>query len=346
MLASLPETLRTLAQSLGFARMGVARAEAFGVEADRLRAWLSDGRHGDMKWMAQTAEVRADVTHEGMLPSARSVIVLATPYARDAGRVGPAPGRVARYARGRDYHNVLHKRAKKLAALLRENGHAARISVDSMPVYERAWAERAGLGFIGKNACLIIPGLGSHVLLTAIVTSAELPASERMGERCGTCTLCLDACPTRAFKAARELDARRCISYLTIETRDSIPEELRPEMGDWIFGCDACQDVCPYNKTALPPEGATAPFAASERWQRVDAEGLLQMDAEAFAAFAHASPIQRPGRVGMARNAALVLGNSRDKRHLPVLRDVAQRDSSEVVREAAAWAAARLERQT
>lgn len=341
-LTSLLDSLREKAGLLGFARFGVARVAPLDLEGERLQAWLADGRHGDMAWMADTAAVRRDVTHEGMLPSALSVIVLATPYARSPERVGPDPGRVARYARGRDYHNVLNRRAKKLAVMLREAGHQARVSVDSMPVFERAWAERAGLGFIGKNACLIIPGLGSHVLLSAIVTSAELPADERMAERCGACRLCLDGCPTNAFVAQRELDARRCISYLTIETRDAIPTDLRPAMGDWMFGCDVCQDVCPYNKTALPPESMTEPFAADARWARVDAEALLRLDEAAFREYAHASPIQRPGRVGMARNAAIVLGNRGEKRHLPVLQEAAANDSSDVVRDAAAWAASQI----
>jgi epoxyqueuosine reductase len=208
---------------------------------------------------------------------------------------------------------------------------------------ERAWAERAGLGFLGKNACLIIPGLGSHVVLATVLTSAELAPDAPQPERCGACTLCLDACPTRAFVAARELDARRCISYLTIEASGPAPEPLRTAIGDWLFGCDACQDVCPFNRTALPPEEATRAFAPDPRWEAHDAAALLRMDEDAFAAYAAGSPIQRPGRRGMARNAAIVLGNSADKRHLPVLREAAFEDADEGVREAARWAVARLE---
>jgi epoxyqueuosine reductase len=331
------------ALELGFHRVGVASAEPLGAEAERLRAWLAAGRHGVMEYMAETAEVRSDVKHSGMLPSARSVIVLATSYARDEAPQGPRPGRVARYAQGRDYHNVLDKRLRKLAKFMRARGHRARQGVDSMPIFERAWAQRAGLGFIGKNCCLIIPGLGSHVLLCALVTSAVLPPDPPMKERCGQCTACLEGCPTRAFRGARELDARRCISYLTIERRDAIEPELRASMGSWLFGCDSCQDVCPFNRTSPLPPGQTEPFASAERWSTHDAASLLTLDEEAFAVYSQGSPVQRPGRAGMARNAAIVLGNTRDRRYLPVLQRAASAHDSEVVREAASWALAQLD---
>ncbi|MDB4991172.1 MAG: Epoxyqueuosine (oQ) reductase QueG, partial [Myxococcaceae bacterium] len=316
---ALKEELRQRAFALGFQRFGVARAEPLSTEGERLRAWLSDGRHGAMQYMADTADVRADVTHPGMLPSAASVVILATSYARTERPLGPAPGRVARYAQGRDYHNVLQKRARKLAQLLREKGHAVRVGVDTLPIFERAWAQRAGLGFIGKNCCLIVPGLGSHVLLTALVTSAELAVDAAMKERCGDCRACLTSCPTSAFRGPRELDARRCISYLTIEQRGPIPLALRSKVGSWLFGCDACQDICPYNRTAALPEDQTAAFRTHPRWREHDAASLLTLTEAQFSAYAEGSPIKRPGRVGMARNAATVLGNSGDKRHLPVL---------------------------
>ena len=338
----LEHDLATRARALGFVRMGVARAEELCEEGARLRAWLEAGRHGEMAWMERTAEVRNDPRHDGMLPSARSVVVLVAPYARDPSPVGPAPGRVARYARGRDYHNVLHKRLRKLVAHLRDLGHEARAAVDSMPVLERAWAQRAGVGFVGKNCCLIVPGLGSHVFLACIVTSAELAPHAPMAERCGSCTLCLDACPTRAFEGARELDARRCISYLTIEQRGAIPEPLREGVGDWAFGCDVCQDVCPFNRTALPPPELTEPFAPASRWVDHDAAAFVAIDEATFARVAEGSPIKRAGRDGMARNAAVVLGNAGGRVHLPVLERAAASDPSPVVREAAAWAIARI----
>jgi epoxyqueuosine reductase len=339
---ALKERLVARARELGFQRLGVARAELLTPEDERLRSWLAAGRHGAMRWMEDTAEVRTNPTHAGMLPSAKSVVVLATAYARAEAPEGPAPGRVARYAQGRDYHNVLQKRARKLADLLRAEGHATRAGVDSLPIFERAWAQRAGLGFIGKNCCLIIPGLGSHVLLTALVTSAELPIDAPMKERCGACTACLTSCPTRAFRGPRELDARRCISYLTIEQRDPMPEALRSSVGSWMFGCDACQDVCPFNRTAPLPAEQTEPFRASARWRAHTAGELLAMDEARFADYAEGSPLKRAGRVGMARNAAIVLGNSRDKRHLAVLDEAAAQHDSHVVRDAASWAAREL----
>jgi epoxyqueuosine reductase len=340
--SDLKTQLTTRARELGFVRMGVARAEPLGVEAERLFAWLHAGRHGEMQYMQDTAEVRANPSHEGMLASACSVIVLATPYARAEPAQGPAPGRVARYAQGRDYHTVLYKRANKLAQVLRASGHSVRVGVDTLPIFERAWAQRAGLGFIGKNCCLIVPGLGSHLFLTTLVTDAELAVDAPMKERCGGCTACLDVCPTRAFVAPRELDARRCISYLTIEQRGAIPEALREEVGDWLFGCDACQDVCPYNQRVHASADDTSAFAADARWQAHDAASLLMLTEEEFTAYAQGSALKRAGRDGIARNAAVVLGNVGERRHLPVLHQAAQAHPSALVREAAHWAAMRL----
>ncbi|HEX5659929.1 MAG TPA: tRNA epoxyqueuosine(34) reductase QueG [Polyangiales bacterium] len=342
-MVELKAQLTARALELGFHRVGVARVEPLGVEAERLNAWLAEGRHGVMSWMAETAEVRGNIQHVDMLPSARSVVVLATSYARSEEPIGPAPLRVARYAQGRDYHNVFTRPLRKLAKLVRSFGHTARHSVDTMPVFERAWAQRAGLGFIGKNACLIVPGLGSHVLLSTLITSAELAPDAPMKERCGSCTACLDRCPTRAFVAERQLDARRCISYLTIEHSGPVPSELREPMGSWMFGCDVCQDVCPFNRTSPLPAERTAPFEAHERWHRLSAARVLELTADEFASYAAGSPLQRPGREGVARNIAIGLANTRDKRHLPVLRRVAANDASTLVRETASWACDQLD---
>ena len=341
---ALAAELRARASAEGFAKLGFARAEALGEEAVHLREFLAAGRHGSMDWLARTEQVRADPRHEGMVPEARSVIVLASAYARSAEEVGPSPGRVARYARGRDYHNVLERPLRRLERWLQERGYATRHSIDSRPVFERAWAARAGVGFVGKNACLIVPGVGSHVFLSTLVTAAPLPADEPMAERCGACRACLDACPTQAFVAPRVLDARRCVSYLTIEHAGSIDEDLRAGVGPWFLGCDGCQDVCPYNRGRLPEADATSPYRTHERWQNLSAADVLSMDDAAYLAFSEGSPARRLGRERAARNAALNLGNSGDKRHLPVLRE-ASADPSPVVREAVAWAMARLEGQ-
>ena len=334
----LTSALESQAQELGFVRMGVAKAQALEPEGSWLRTWLASGRSADMDYMERTADVRCDPRHEGMLADAVSIVVLATPYGSTPG-CKAAPGRMARYARGRDYHNVLGKRMRKLSSFLQDHGHATRAAVDSMPVFERAWAQRAGVGFVGKNCCLIIPGVGSHVFLSVLVTRAELVESEPMASRCGECRACLDACPTQAFVTAHELDARRCISYLTIENRGSIEPTLRSSMGDWIFGCDACQDVCPFNRTPRSLETDSA--FAEQRFSRPAHEYLCCTEDE-FRSMAEGSPLRRAGRAGMARNAAIVLGNHGDKRHLPILQRAADVDVDPVVREAAAWAMAQI----
>ncbi len=338
--------VKELALSLGFARVGFAAADALAEDAARLRAWLAEGRHGQMQYMQDTAEVRGDPRHPEMMPSARSVIVLATSYAGSPGLgpLAPNGGRIARYAQGRDYHPLLYDRLRALKRKLRDAGVTARACVDTMPVLERAWAVRAGLGFIGKNACLIIPGLGSHVLLSVVLTSAELPPDVPMKERCGQCRLCLDACPTRAFTGPRSLDARRCIAYLTIEHEGSIAPELREGIGDWLFGCDVCQDVCPYNRAEVPPPSAADPLAPKERLRELGVEDFLLMSDEVFERYSRGTAIRRAGREGMARNALIVLGNLRAKRHLPLIERLAERDPSEVVREAAGWARDQIDR--
>lgn len=319
--------------------MGVAAAEALSAEASRLRSWLAAGFHATMAYMADTAEVRCDPRHERMLPGARSIVVLVTPY---GGGEAPRlhPGRLARYARSRDYHNVLQRRLRKLAGWLRVRGHPTRTAVDTMPVFERAWAQRAGVGFVGKNCCLIVPGLGSHVFLSALVTSAVLPPDSPMAQRCGSCRACLDACPTGAFAGPGRLDARRCVSYLTIEHRGPIPREQRAGVEDWVFGCDACQDVCPYNRT---PRALHADAAFAQERFDVSAAAFLTMDEDRFAEVARGSPLRRAGRAGLTRNAAVVLGNRGDKNHLPVLSRAAANDPDTAVREAAAWAIERIQ---
>jgi epoxyqueuosine reductase len=345
-MSTLTQQLKALALEQGFVRAGVARVTPLDAEAKYFREWLAAGHHGSMQYLADTAEVRVELGHARMFEGARSVIALATSYARAPNPAlgALAPGRLARYAHGRDYHPLLYDRTRPLKRLLAAQGHRARATVDTMPALERAWASRAGLGFIGKNACLIVPGVGSHVLLSLIVTDAELDADAPIEERCGQCRLCLDACPTRAFVAERQLDARRCISYLTIEHEGEIEPELREPMGAWLFGCDECQDVCPYNRTRPVAEALTEPFAPRLRSVELGAEDLLRMDDAVFERYSRGMPMRRAGREGMARNAAIVLGNAGDKRHLPLLEDRAQHDPSPVVRDAAAWAKTRLDK--
>ncbi|MGE0791623.1 MAG: tRNA epoxyqueuosine(34) reductase QueG [Sandaracinaceae bacterium] len=333
---SLRARIEERAHELGFVRVGVARVEPLDPEGPALSEWLERGHHGSMDWMATTRDVRLDPSDPRMLDGARSVIALATPYGDEVPR-GFAPGRIARYARGRDYHNVIGKRLRKLASIIRDAGHRARASVDSMPVLERAWAQRAGIGFIGKNACLIVPGLGSHVFLSAVITDAELEPDAPMAQRCGGCVRCLEACPTDAFVADRTLDARRCISYLTIEHEGSIDPALRAGIGERLFGCDVCQDVCPFNASAHGGD----PAFADDRFAAHELPALLDPDA-ALDPLLRGSPLQRAGREGLARNAAIVLGNAGDRRHLPILERAARSHPSASVREAANWACSRV----
>lgn len=339
----LREQLTQRAHALGFARVGVARAEALVEEGERLGAWLDAGHHDGMGWMADTRDVRSDPRHPGMLPGAESVVVLVTPFhSRQGAQVGIGAGRVARYAWGRDYHNVLGRRLRKLERWLRDEGHAVRHSVDSRPVFERAWAVRAGVGFVGKNSCLIVPGVGSHVFLSTLVTSAPLAPDAPIREGCGRCTACLDACPTDAFVSPRVLDARRCISNLTIEREDLAAPDLLAQTGDWLFGCDACQDVCPYNRTT--PGELDPAFEPHARLGEVDLEALLSMSDERFLEWSEGSPMRRAGVVRMARNAAVVLGNTGGRVYLRVLRETGDRHPAESVRAAARWAADAIDR--
>lgn len=217
---------------------------------------------------------------------------------------------------------------------------------DEEPVLERAWAARAGLGFVGKNGMLIAPGVGSMVLLGEVVTTLELEPGEPMTERCGSCTRCLEACPTQAFAAPFVLDARRCVSYLTIEHKSAIDPALRGGMGDHLFGCDDCQTVCPFNaglgaRAPLRDEDGD-PFAPLERWSRLRVEELLSLDDAAWRAVSEGSPLKRAGRGSVARNAAIALGNRGDPGALPALQRAATSHDDPVVREAASWAMNRI----
>jgi epoxyqueuosine reductase len=360
---SFSDQIRAAARALSFDAVGFARADVR-LEQDvaRYDAFIAAGMHGDMGWLAEHGELRASVDGEGILAGARSVICVARRYQRpgeEEASHGPLTKSIARYARGRDYHKFLRKRLRRLATFVRSLGAPdgplpervyARPMLDDVPVLERAWAARAGLGFVGKNGMLIIPGTGSMVLLGEVVTTLELPPDVPMNERCGTCTRCLDACPTQAFAAPFVLDARRCISYLTIEQRGPMAPELRASMGEHVFGCDDCQTVCPFNAAAGARAPATRadgdPFAPLERWSRVTLEELLSLDDVAWDALSDGSPLRRLGRADIARNAAVVLGNRGDASALQALRRAAESHDDATVRDAAAWAIARLGAQT
>jgi epoxyqueuosine reductase len=353
------EQLRRAGLALGLTRVGFAPAER-PAHADAYLRWLADGHHGEMAWMARPDAVRRRLDPREALPGCRAIIVATLSYAPPADADGPDaagdddpdpaddPTRplVARYARGRDYHDWFEERLDALAAevLALDPEAAVKPYVDYGPVLERDHAQRAGLGWIGKNTMLIDPELGSWLLLGELLTTLELEPDEPfLPDRCGTCRRCIDACPTDAILEHRAVDSRRCISYLTIELRGPIPVGLRPAIGTRVFGCDICQDVCPWNADPEPghPEALTEGRPAGFPALRVWAERLLGMNAEAYREAYHGTPLSRPGRDAMLRNLCVGLGNSGDLAAVPVLTRCLM-DDSELVREHAAWALARL----
>jgi epoxyqueuosine reductase len=315
---SLVERLRAEAIRLGFSRLGIAPAgppphhAAFG-------GWLARGLAGSMhEWLTRHEPLRADPA--SLLPGATSVVMLAVDYPADDERTAAGDGRVARYARGDDYHDLLRPRADTVAAWLEAElpGCRTRAVVDSAPLAERDFAWLAGLGWIGKNTMLIDPAAGSYFLLAAILTDAALPvAAAVVPDHCGSCTACLDACPTGALPEPRLLDANLCISGLTIEDHGPIPEHLRPAMGDWVFGCDVCQEVCPWNDRA--PGSDEPAFAARAGTATLPLVDLLALDTADFRERFRGSPILRAKRQGLLRSAAIALGNRPDPRSLEVL---------------------------
>lgn len=305
---------RVLAEAhrLGFDAVGVARAEPLGEDFARYEAFLRAGMHGEMEWLAESRAARARVDVPEILAGAKSVVCVAKSYKRDDERDPPFAKGIARYARGRDYHNGLRKKVRKLAELLRALGGEARPMIDDAPVLERAWAVRAGLGFVGKNGMLIVPGVGSMVLLGEIATTLEIePDVPDARDRCGRCTRCLEACPTGAFVRPFVLDARRCVAYLTIELRGPIPIEMHERIGERFFGCDDCQTVCPFNAGEHAARGAEM-FAPLPRYRELTIEDVLRPGvAEELA---RGSPLHRATPEGLRRNAAIALHHQRGTR--------------------------------
>lgn len=306
------------AERVGLLRLGVVRLDhaGFAASADALDRFLEGGREGEMTFLREGVDARKDPTR--MLPGARSLLVAAVPYRGDAGPI-------ARYARTTDYHTVLHERLEVIEAELhaRVPGVRTLVCVDTRPIFERAAAALAGLGFIGKHGCIIVPGLGSWFVLGALLTTARWAGPDAVGEdppalakarwdACGACTRCLDACPTAAFVGPGELDPRRCISYLTIEHRGPIDDALADGIGDRLMGCDVCQEVCPYNappdREARIPEAAwiappPGPVRSTDPWRLVDVGNAP------YRAWAKHTAARRVTRRAMQRNALVVLGN-------------------------------------
>ena len=341
--ASLTEDLKAEALRLGFDLCGVAPAGRPDT-LDFLTDWLNSGYAGEMGYLPRRAEAYSHPS--SVLPPVRSVVMCAVNYkTAEPEDVPSGHGRVARYAWGGvDYHDLLKTRLKELAAWLHERvpGCRTRGVVDTAPLLERDFARRAGLGWFGKNTVLIDKRLGSYLLLGGLLTDAVLDYDEpHHAAHCGTCTACLDACPTDAFVGPHVLDARRCISYLTIELRGAIPEELRADVGEWLFGCDVCQEVCPWNRKA--PTTADPAFRPRPDLNPADALAILTEGEGDWRRRFRGTPLDRPKRTGLRRNAAVVLGNVGDPRCLPTLARIAADDDEDpIVRDAAAWAAERL----
>lgn len=360
---ALRERIRAAGRELGFDQVGFAPADR-PAHADFYLEWLERGWQGEMAWMGREDAVRRRVSPEEALPGCRTVVMASLRYAGPDG-AGPPPGAddplravIARYAFGPDYHHVFEERLGRLSEAIQALAPGSRVLpyVDYGPVLERDHAQRAGLGWIGKNTVLIHPRLGSYLLLGDLLTDLELPPDAPFtADRCGSCTRCIEACPTDAIRGPRELDARRCISYLTIELRGPIPRELRPLIGNRVFGCDICQEVCPWNRevrsevgeggggalVGRPVPGAPVPPEDMLSW----AEELLALDDESFRERYRGSALYRAKRDGLLRNLCVGLGNSGRSEAMPVLGRALQ-DASGQVRAHAAWALGRIGTET
>ena len=336
------QQIRDRALALGFDVVGFARADMDAAAKARLVEFVAAGLHGDMGWMADTVERRADP--HVLWPEARSVVVLGVNYgpATDplAGLARRDRGTISVYAQNRDYHDTVKKRLKALARWMHETfGHAVKVFVDTAPVMEKPLAQAAGLGWQGKHTNLVSRGFGSWLFLGEVFTTLALAPDAAETDHCGSCRRCLDVCPTAAFIDAYRLDARRCISYLTIEHKGHIARELRPLMGNRIYGCDDCLAVCPWNKFAratrdadfLPRAELTAPRLAD----------LAQLDDASFRQVFSGSPVKRIGRDRFVRNVLIAIGNSGDPALTEAARDRLD-DASPLVRVAAVWALSRL----
>ena len=337
---SLTDRVKAHARALGFDLVGVAPARP-PEHWPFFLGWIAQGFAGEMGYLERNLNRRGDPAQ--VLPGARSILCVGMNYhTGEEEKGGELRGRIARYARGDDYHDVLKDRLFRLLDFVRAEGGPGvegRVYVDTGPVLEREAAIRAGLGWFGKHTGLIHKRAGSWLLLGEVLLTAELDYDTPGPDHCGTCTRCIDACPTGAILEPYALDSRKCISYLTIEVKGAIPADMREQMGDWVFGCDVCQEVCPWNRKA--PATTEPAFAAREGLGAPDLIELLEMDQAAFSARFRGSPIKRTKRRGLLRNAAVALGNSGDRRAVPALVEGLS-DPEALVRGHAAWALGRL----
>lgn len=342
--AELKDALLAEAREAGFAKMGVCRPDAVPETAARLAAFVDAGHHGQMAWMAERMHWRGDAS--ALWPEAKSVVMLAEPYAPDVDPLAALETRdcatISVYAQGRDYHDLVKKRLKRVGRWLLEQapGEQIKVFVDTAPVMEKPLAQAAGLGWQGKHTNLLARDLGNWFFLGAIFTTVELPVDAQEAEHCGSCTACLDICPTDAFPAPFQLDARKCISYLTIEHKGPVALDLREKMGNRIYGCDDCLAVCPWNKFAQTARDIRyAPRAELQSPKLADLAGL---DDGAFRAMFSGSPIKRIGRDRFVRNVLYAIGNSGEAALAEAAR-LLLNDADEAVADAARWAVERLQ---
>lgn len=342
--SGLADRIAAEAEALGFAACGFAGAGEDPLRAARLEQWLGEGHHATMEWMETRREHRR--SPQGLWPEAKSVIALGMSYAPAhdplALEGSPAHARISVYAQGKDYHDVVKKRLKALARWLVEAvpGAGVKVFVDTAPVMEKPLGEAAGIGWQGKHTNLVSPTHGSWLFLGAIYTTLELPPAAPHRDQCGSCRACMDACPTAAFPAPYRLDARRCISYLTIEHKGPVPEEFREALGNRIYGCDDCLAVCPWNKFASATQ-AMKEFLPRAELVAPRLGELLALDDAGFRALFSGSPIKRIGRDRFVRNCLYAVGNSGNGGLIPQV-EALTCDPDPVVADAARWALGRL----
>lgn len=334
----LRENLRRVALAAGFDDCRVAPASP-PRHWERFEEWLAAGCHGDMDYLASDRSRRRRADPGEILPGARAMVVVALNYFQGANPAHPGTGRVARYAWGDDYHRIIEERLNDVAEFMRHQGGEQRVYVDTGPVLERDFASESGLGWNGKSTVQIHRRLGAWFFLGEILTTLPLPADEPARDHCGRCTRCIDACPTQAITGPRELDARRCISYLTIEHKGVIPEHLRRAIGDRIYGCDECLAVCPWNRFAQTSRDAG--FQMREVLATTRLRDWFGIDSEQFARQFRHSPIKRVKRERWLRNVCVALGNSGTEEDLPALRKAIESEG-ELVAEHARWAIAEI----
>ncbi|MBU0583978.1 MAG: tRNA epoxyqueuosine(34) reductase QueG [Alphaproteobacteria bacterium] len=340
------DTLRQLiareAERAGFDAVAVTSPDAIPLAPSRLRQFVAEGFHGSMDWIAETLERRADP--KTLWPEVRSIIVVAMNYGPDNDPrdilARSDRGAISVYAQNRDYHDVMKGRLKEMAGrLVARAGGDVKVFVDTAPVMEKPLAEAAGIGWQGKHSNLVSREHGSWLFLGSIFTTAEIPADAAEEDHCGSCRACLDVCPTDAFPAPYRLDARRCISYLTIENKGPIPAEFRQAIGNRIYGCDDCLAVCPWNKFAT--QASEAKLSAREDLREPALADLLALDDAAFRSLFSGSPVKRIGRDRFLRNVLIAAGNSADLTLVPACHTLLA-DTSPLVRGAAVWALSRL----